>query len=171
LLSTVRDTIRPLIDFQAAAFKKEVSVAYAPSVTVAPLTAVSPFSKTRLNASRLFPVRVDLMYVFTKRFNPNKLYIDTNTGIFLSSGIILKFMKQDGQRFLKKRLKVWHNYVKALKLLQRRPLVAYFKDMSGKKSIFFSKLHSSGVKVKWSFVKLFSSCPNTGIKRSRRIKR
>lgn len=106
LLNTVRETIKPLIDFQAAAFKKEVNVTYAPSITVAPLTVVSPWSKTRTNAFRLFPVRVDIMHVFTKRFNPNKLYVDTNSGIFLSSGIVLKFMKQDGQRFLKKRLKV-----------------------------------------------------------------
>lgn len=80
-------------------------------------------------------------------------------------------MKQDGQRFLKKRLKVWHNYVKALKLLQRRPFVAYFKDLNGKKSIFFSKLKSSGIKLKWAFVKLFNSHPQTGTKRTRRIKR
>jgi hypothetical protein len=80
-------------------------------------------------------------------------------------------MKQDGQRFLKKRLKVWHNYVKALKLLQRRPFVAYFKDLNGKKSIFFSKIKSSGIKLKWAFVKLFNSHPQTGIKRTRRIKR
>ena len=148
-----------------------MSVAYAPSVTVAPLTALSPASAAKATAFRLFPVRVDVLHVFTKRFNPNKLYIDSNTGIFLSSGIVLRFMKQDGQRFLKKRLKVWHNYVKALKLLQRRPFVAYFKDLVGKKSIFLTKLKSGGVRVKWSFLKLFNSHAGTGLKRSRRIKR
>lgn len=106
LLASVRDTIRPLIDFEAGASRKEVSVTYAPSVTVAPLNVLNTSSSTRVSASRLFPQKIDIMYVFTKRFNPNKLYVDTNSGIFLSSGIVLKFMKQDGQRFLKKRLKV-----------------------------------------------------------------
>ncbi len=106
LLTAVRETIRPLIEFKAAAARKEVAVAYAPSVSVAPLTVVRPASTTRATAFRLFPVRVDILYVFTKRLNPNKLYVDSNKGVFLSSGIVLRFMKQDGQRFLKKRLKV-----------------------------------------------------------------
>lgn len=148
LLYVVRETIKPLIDFRAAAARKEVSVTHAPSVSVAPLLTVSPAAKTRAYAFRLFPVRVDTLHVFTKRFNPNKLYLDTNTGIFLSSGIVLKFMKQDGQRFLKKRLKVWHNYVKALKLLQRRPFVAYFRDLHGKKSVLFTKMRSGGIRLK-----------------------
>lgn len=148
VLLTVRETIKPLIDFQEAAVRKEINITYAPSVTVAPLTILNPYSRTRSTAFRLFPVRVDIMKVFTKRLNPNKLYVDTNRGVFLSSGIVLRFMKQDGQRFLKKRLKVWHNYVKALKLLQRRPFVVYFKDLAGKKSIFFNKLQAGGVKLK-----------------------
>lgn len=148
LIIAVRETIKPLIDFEAATTRKEISVAYAPSVSVASLIAVNRASTMRATAFRLFPVRIDMLYVFTKRLNPNKLYLDSNTGIFLSSGIVLRFMKQDGQRYLKKRLKVWYNYVKALKLLQRRPFVAYFKDLNGKKSIFFTKLRSGGIKIK-----------------------
>jgi hypothetical protein len=106
LIVAVRETIKPLIDFEAATARKEISVAYAPSVSVAPLTAVNRASTMRATAFRLFPVRIDMLYVFTKRLNPNKLYLDSSTGIFLSSGIVLRFMKQDGQRYLKKRLKV-----------------------------------------------------------------
>jgi hypothetical protein len=171
VLSAVRESIKPLIDFESAALRKEVGVRFAPSVSVAPLSTLGPSTRVRSYALRLFPVRVDVLKVFTKRLNLNKLYVDSTTGIFLSPGIVLKFMKQDSQRFLKKRLKVWHNYIKALRFLQKRPFVAYFKGLSGKKSIFFNKLKSGGVKIRWAFVKLFSSHACTGTKRTRRIKR
>ena len=106
MITAVRETIKTLVDFEAATTHKEISVAHAPAVSVAPLTAVNRASTMRATAFRLFPVRIDMLYVFTKRLNPNKLYLDSNTGIFLSAGIVLRFMKQDGSKLLKKRLKV-----------------------------------------------------------------
>jgi hypothetical protein len=60
---------------------------------------------TNNTAIRLFSKKVDRVYIFTKKTNLNKLYIDNNRGIFLSAGIVLKFINLGKSRFLKKRLR------------------------------------------------------------------
>lgn len=85
--------------------------------------------------------------VFTKPGKPNKLYVDDNSGLFLSSGIILRFNNAVGQKFLKKRVKIWHAYVKAIRLLRRPGLVLFFNDLFGKKNLFLLKLLRSNLDI------------------------
>lgn len=115
---------------------------------------------------------IDFTFIFTKQGKFNKLYIDNNDGLFLSSGIILKFIGYDQKKFLKKRLKIWHNYLKAFKFLHKIQTILIFKDLFGKKIIFFNKLIKlTNLKIKWLFLKLNFNTSVNFIKTKRRIKR
>lgn len=115
--------------------------------------------------------KLDQLFIFTKRFNINKLYIQCNTGFFLSSGILLRFLKQDSERFMKKRFKIWLTYIKALRMLQKRHYLILFKDFFGKKGAFLKKLRKTKVKIGWVFIKLNQRTFITKTRSKRRIKR
>lgn len=106
LLIAIRSVIKSTVSFEAAITRKELNVRYAPIVSLMPVLISDYISTAHISAKKTFPVKLDTLYVFTKRFNPNKLYLESTRGVFLSSGIVLRFMNQDAQRFLKKRLKV-----------------------------------------------------------------
>ena len=64
-----------------------------------------------------------ILKIFTKVTNLNKLYMVCNNKVFLSSGIILRFIKASTRRSLKKRMKVWYGYLKAGRLIFKNPLI------------------------------------------------
>lgn len=149
LLSTVIDQItsdlRPLLLFSAGAASKELAVQRDFIPAIQSLIPINLKPKTRLLMR--FYKGVDRLWLFTKNPNPNKLYVDNRLNMFLSSGIVLRFMNLKGGRFMKKRLRVWYGYIKAMQLLQTNPFVLNFKDLFGKKTILLSKLRNSGIRV------------------------
>lgn len=171
LLFHINQTLKPFLSFPASALFKQAKIIHAPSFTIYPLLPVNMAASANVLAIRRSLMRVDKVRIFTKRANPNKLYIDNNSGIFLSAGIVLKFINLGKSRFLKKRLRAWYGYIKALQLLQRKPFVLHFSDLSGKKSILLNKIRSSGTNVAWALIKLFRNQHTFATKRSRRIKR
>lgn len=174
LLSTViaaAKRIRPLFIFSEFLNSKNIDVLHRKGPFSHSLRSPILFSKLRRSFRRVKPAFSERLYVFTKPEKPNKLYVDNNKGLFLSSGIILRFMHQDAQRFLKKRLKTWHSYIKAIRFLQKRRFVLVFRDIFGKKNVILSKLPRSGVKIFWVFIRLMRLSPYGISKKSRRIKR
>jgi hypothetical protein len=95
--------LTPVLNFRSSAKAKEVRLSAACSVSLLPFRA--PRFYAGLGLVRAMLRSVDQLHVFTKPGNFNKLYVDNSRGLFLSPGIILKFMKKDEQRFLKKRLR------------------------------------------------------------------
>lgn len=171
LLHHVNVTLRPFLFFPAAVSLKKAEILHAPTFSLYPLMPVNLCSRARANALKHFSRRVDNLHVFTKDKNPNKLFLDNNAGLFLSAGIILKFINLDQSRFLKKRLRTWYGYVKALQLLQKKAFVMYFSDLNGKKSIFLNKVKASNIRVSWLLIKLFRNNHIIRTKKARRIKR
>lgn len=170
-LITVSRRIRPLVYFSDFLVSKGFNILHTKGSATHTLRSPILFSRLRRSLRRVKPALSERVYIFTKPEKPNKLYVDNNKGLFLSSGIILRFMHQDAQRFLKKRLKTWHNYIKAIRFLQKRRFVAVFNDMFGKKSVIFSKLPRSGIKLFWVFIRIMRLDPYGSSKRTRRIKR
>lgn len=171
LLNYVNATLKPFLFFPAAVILKKAEITHAPAFSLYPLMPVNLSSRARINALKHFARRIDKLHVFTKNRNPNKLFIDNNNGLFLSSGIILKFINLDQSRFLKKRLRTWYGYVKALQLLQKKAFVMYFNDLNGKKSILLNKIKASSIRVSWLLIKLFRNNHKISTKKARRIKR
>lgn len=171
MLYNANITLKPLLIFSVAASSKGIIVSHSAPFALATLKPINLASLTKSVALRFFYKRVDRLWVFTRKKNPNKLYVDNNNGVFLTPGIVLKFMNLDQSRFLKKRLRTWYNYIRALKLLQRKPFVLYLNDLNGKKSIFLNKLKSSDIKIAWLFIALFVNSYKLPVKKCRRIKR
>lgn len=171
LIQYTRIRLQPLTVFLDSVFKKEIDIKNQGTYIFGPLRPINVASTVRIKSLRAFSRKVDRVWVFTKTNNPNKLYVDSNKGLFLSAGIILKFTNLDQKRFLKKRLRTWHGYVKALGLLQRRAFAMHFSDLYGKKSIFLNKLGKSSVRIAWLHVRLFYNSVSLQVKTSRRIKR
>lgn len=94
---------KPLNNFAFSLKINELDVTFIRASTAVSLLIRSR-KKMLLNIQLRF-IFIDQINIFTKQAKPNKLYIDSNKGIFLSSGLILKFLNKDKQRFLKKRLK------------------------------------------------------------------
>lgn len=160
---------KPLNNFAFSLKINELDVTFIRASTAVSLLIRSR-KKMLLNIQLRF-IFIDQINIFTKQAKPNKLYIDSNKGIFLSSGLILKFLNKDKQRFLKKRLKTWYGFLKALLHLQQQHSIVYFNDLIGKKSMFLAKFAKSRVKFIWLFIKLYSLESILQTKRSRRIKR
>ena len=171
MLSYINSTLRPLLAFNAASTAKTVNIAYLAPVSVITLIPINRASRLKNTSLSQFHKKTERVWVFTKNKNPNKLYVDNNGGVFLSPGIVLRFMNLDKKRFLKKRLRTWYGYIKALKLLQRRYFTLHFSDLYGNKSIFVNKLSKGGIRVSWLFIKLFRNDFSLKTKKSRRIKR
>lgn len=105
MLFYVNSTLKPLISFTGSIVLKKAKIHYAPSFSLYPLLPVNVASTLDNIAAKRFLKKVDKVWVFTKHTNLNKLYIDNNSGIFLSAGIVLKFINLSKSRFLKKRLR------------------------------------------------------------------
>lgn len=112
-----------------------------------------------------------ILKIFTKVTNLNKLYMVCNNKVFLSSGIILRFIKASTRRSLKKRMKVWYGYLKAGRLIFKNPLIVWFNDLIGKKTLLLNKLQNSGIAISWVFFRIFYLNYSHQLKTKRRIKR
>jgi hypothetical protein len=142
MLINLQNRITPLTHFQYSSIFKKKQIKFTKQIISLMLRTNHKIVDSYQNNTT-----IERLYLFSKYSKPNKLFIDNNTGIFLSSGIILRFMYQAHQRFLKKRLKVWYNFLKALKFLQIKNFILIFKDLNGKKSIFLTKLLLSEIKI------------------------
>ena len=147
VIKKIDSALQPFVSFPSAVKFKKANVVFAPSFTIYPLIKVNIASLAKKLAIKNFYKKIDKVHIFTKQKNINKLYVDSNNGLFLSPGIVLRFINLDKSRFLKKRLRTWYGYIKALQLLQRKPFVLFFKDLNGKKTILLNKIRVSGVKV------------------------
>lgn len=115
--------------------------------------------------------QIELLNVFTKTKNLNKLYLNSNKNLFLSPGIILRFIKALSKKYLKKKHKCWSGAVQAVKLLINSPVIVFFQNLFGKKFFFFEKLLKNNVKIIWVFIQLFYLNYHPQTKPKKRIKR
>lgn len=113
----------------------------------------------------------NVVLIFTKRRNHNKLYMSASTGLFLSPGIILRSYSDPEAKHLKKKQKAWAYSMQALKRVTRRPWVAEFRDLYGKKEYVLKKIISYKIPISWLFFRVAYRVDNKELKPRRRIKK
>lgn len=120
-----------------------------------------------------FHKKIEWIKFFTKPKNFNKLYVNSNKGIFLSPGIVLRFVKALSKKFLKKKHKCWIGAVHALKILAIHPTIITFDNLFGKKFYLLEKLLKRKTKINiiWIFIKFFYLHFQPNTKPKSRIKR
>jgi hypothetical protein len=86
------------------------------------------------------PRRSRFLKLFTKRFNPAKLYAYASSGFFLSPGIVLRHYSDPEARHLKKKAKAWVYLLTAIKMVSDKPWVLDLGLLSGRKEFVLRKI-------------------------------
>ena len=115
--------------------------------------------------------RISILHLFTKKRNFCKIYSYSTPNIFLSPGIILRFLKLHRRRALRKHKRVWIGLIKALKILLYRPVILYFDNLFGMRLSLFERLVKRKFIKIWIFIRLFYLNFTLKSKTRRRIKR
>lgn len=163
--------IASLDDFKVECSKKKLNLAMLKNIYVSYLNKFNLQSKAKQALITLSLIKHESLDVFTKKRNFNKLYVNSSKNIFLSPGIVLRFLKQNDSKYLKKRLKTWHGYIKAIKILQKNSFILRFRDLYGKKGILMQKLLKSKLNISIIFIRFFYLQFSLHVKKKRRIKR
>ena len=159
-----------LWSFTGEAKEIKININHSPNFLKARLKCIN-ISSQKLKPSKTFSLHPEIINIFTKKKNWNKLYVQGGKGFFLSSGIILRYLKQKEMRCAKKRLKTWYTYLKAIKIIQKKIFIVKFDDLFGKKSLFFDKMCQSKIKIHWFLIRLFYKDYTLPKRGQRRIKR
>lgn len=111
---------------------------------------------------------------FCKRTNQNKLYSCSSKKLFISPGIIVRYVNGVNGvqlKFLKKKSKTWANTLKILLLFMGQCNVFVFDNLFGKKEILLKRLVKRRALNSWFIFNLFFLNYGYSKKPKRRIKR
>ena len=172
IIYNIYNKIQPLIKYTPSLQLYEIKVSHI-NFFASSLWYSNPITATNNHLGLIKRLRnnIDILKIFTKLTNYNKLYMVCTNKIFLSPGIILRFIKASNRRSLKKRIKVWYGFIKAGDQVFKNPVIVWFNDLIGKKSLLLNKLANSSVKISWIFFKMFYISYVLNTKKNRRIKR